>query len=222
MKDFNIQYPPQTGFYSVKVKNGKAWSSKQIARLQISVGQSYHENDKLAATIEWAKHRYGSVIICVNDTLQRYNHVYNDGLTLTEANNYAENAGREWIERNIGIIRSLPNYKIYRWNHWTSKPNFSQEHKLICEKYKRNPFMKELVHKDIETFWSRRNKNENLTADFSAFQSLSVDYLLEEIAAFNLMFHQDDAVDVYPGSTLLPCLLEGKPFARIDFNRNGV
>ena len=45
------QYPPQDGAYAVKVKNGAGWNAFDTARLQISVGQPYHEGDKLAALL---------------------------------------------------------------------------------------------------------------------------------------------------------------------------
>ena len=70
------QYPPQDGAYAVKVKNGAGWNAFDTARLQISVGQPYHEGDKLAATADWVRHRFGRVIVCVNDTLQRFNHAF--------------------------------------------------------------------------------------------------------------------------------------------------
>ncbi len=58
------------------------------------------------------------------------------------------------------------------------------------------------------------------------FKAHAVRYLLEETAAFFLMFARDKAVDIYPGSTLLPCALakgygpdNEVHFTRIDFKR---
>jgi len=173
------QYPPQTGAYAVKVKTGAGWQEFDTARLQLSAGQPYHEAEKLRATFNWVGQRFEKVIICANDTLQRFNHEM-DGLTPSEAFSKAESDGREWIERNISSIRSLPNY-----------------------------------------------------TDFERFADLSKRYLLEETAVFSIMFKTEAAVDIYPGSTLLPCTIfqgqtvDGAPdglgmghFSRIDFKRN--
>jgi len=67
MSDFN--YPPQTGEYKVMVKSGAAWRDYDTARLEISVGQPYHEGAKFEATVDWVKHRFSHSIVSVNDTL---------------------------------------------------------------------------------------------------------------------------------------------------------
>src|SRR5688572_6281343 len=94
------QYPAQTGSYAVKVKNGRGWHAYDVARLPISVGQSYHEGEKFKATLRWLQPRFKKIVICVNDTLQRHNF---SNISDNEAFFKAEAAGREWIERNIQL-----------------------------------------------------------------------------------------------------------------------
>ena len=234
MKDSKFQYPPQIGTYSVKVKSGASWKAYKHARFQISVGQEYHESEKFKATMEWAKHRFDKVIICVNDTLQRYNFICNEGLQDLEAHTKAEAQGREWVERNISTIRSLPNYEIHRWDDWRNHLEFQKEYAYVTNLYEHEALVKDLVMQDVLTFWNRRTqKRGNHTGvSFSEFKNASTNYLIEETAAFFLMFKKDHAVDIYPGSTLLPCVLAHKycfnsdssplgekAFTRIDFAR---
>ncbi len=235
MKNFKKQYPAQTGKYAVKVKYGRGWAAHDTVRLQISVGQNYHEGEKLIATLDWAKYRFKKVIICVNDTLQRYNYLYKDGCDEKTAFELSEAAGREWIERNINIIRRLPNYEIFRWEDWRASSQFQSEYNYVLHLHAQNQYFKNMIQQDVLNFWQRllSKEHEPSNHNFDSFQQVSTSYLLEETAAFFLMFKRDAAIDVYPGSTLLPCLLGqkfcsglGSPalsehsFTRIDFSRN--
>jgi len=233
MKNSKNQFPAQTGTYAVKVKSGNGWRAYSTARFQISVGQEYHEGDKFLATMQWAAHRFDKVVICVNDTLQRYNYMHQFGLSELEAKSRAETAGREWIERNIQAIRALPSCEIYRWDQWLGHTEFCAEHESVLKLYHDAPEVRELIQADVFEFWKRRkDKSANdLYADFARFKKFATAYLLEETAAFFLMFKKENAVDIYPGSTLLPCVLAEKyldlssrnlglcSFTRIDFLR---
>ena len=223
------QYPPQTGAYAVKVKTGAGWQEFDTARLQVSVGQPYHEAEKLRATFNWVGQRFEKVIICANDTLQRFNHEM-DGLTPSEAFSKAESDGREWIERNISSIRSLPNYTIFRWEDWRSRSDYQESFDKANALYDSNDEFRTAINKNVLEFWSRQDRPQK---DFERFADLSKRYLLEETAVFSIMFKTEAAVDIYPGSTLLPCTIfqgqtvDGAPdglgmghFSRIDFKRN--
>ena len=100
--------------------------------------------------------------------------------------------------------------------------------------YKNNREFHEAVVGDIEGRWQRRTRNSATDdgARYAEFKNFSKQYLLEETAIFAMMYDRDRAVDVYPGSSLLPCTLfqgreiEGAPqglergaFTRIDFSR---
>lgn len=215
-----IQYPPQTGNYAVKVKNGAGWQEFDTARLQISVGQPYHEGDKFEATVKWASLRFKKVIVCVNDTLQRFNLIA-EGYSEQEAQRITSDLGREWIERNISLLRSLPNVEIKRWDTWKNDDYEEVKHQ-IDELYRENIEFQVAVDTDITGFTKRNDSKPELCRE----------YLLEETAVFSKMF-RERAVDIYPGSVLLPCRIfqgravKGAPnglsdghFTRIDFKRN--
>ncbi len=221
--------------YILKVKNGAGWRRFDIARLQISVGQPYHEGAKLVATIDWVRSRFKHVIVCVNDTLQRYNLRLEQGLPDQIAATVTRKAGDDWLTRNGDFFKILPSYKIYRWDDWREQPNFAQKLAEIQCLYDTHADMRDLIAKDIALFWSRRAMRLGVDENFrrATYEKLSTAYLLEETAAFFMMFEQHRAADIYPGSALLPCVLNQlygpdagraedagiSAFTRIDFLR---
>ena len=195
MKDFN--YPPQERPYIVKLKNGAAWRGYQTARLQISVGGERHEGEKFAATVDWVKNRFDKAVICVNDTLQRFNYI-DKGMAEKEAFDKSLEAGRLWLERHMDELRTLPRLEIYRWEEWKGE-EFRQAHERVLRLYRESA--------EFQQALAESEKN-----------NLSRDYLLEEVAVFSLMYKRENAVDIYPGT--LPKVMEifeGQHTTRIDF-----
>ncbi len=229
-----LNFPPQTGAYAVKVKNGAGWREFDVARLQISVGQPYHEGDKLAATLDWLRHRFQHVIVCINDTLQSSNLQFEEQLPARHAFTKASDAGADWIARNRSLVAQLPSFELHRWEDWKTSPDFANSMSRTMQMYQTNHEFRDAVQTDIENRWQRRMCNSSSTGskDFAEFKRFSEHYLLEETAVFSLMYARDRAVDVYPGTALLPCTvfqgreIQGAPeglgrgaFTRIDFAR---
>lgn len=233
------QYPPQIGPYIVKVKSGQStdkWQSFNTARIQISVGQEYHEGQKLSAVAEWAKYRFKKVNFCVNDTLQRFNIMFEEHLSEKEAQETSTRLGKEWVIRNMPIINDISQAQIITWEEWKSRPTYPKGFLQIEWLYANNKEFHQAIEKNIEEIWKRREKfrpDIYRPDNYSGFFSLSKKYLLEEIATFSLMYDAEEAIDIYPGTTLYAATLfqgrqvEGAPtglgkghFCRIDFERN--
>jgi len=214
---------------AVKVKTGAGWQSYDVARLQISVGQAYHEGQELKAALRWAKQNFSKTIICVNDTLQRHNLEFS-GLSVEEAFRQSNDAGREWVERNLPLIRTIPEHEIIRWENWRSDSKFLAKLEQVEKLYDSDELIRQAIDNEISNFWHRITKRQSLSAsyDFARFHQHSKAYLVEECAAFQLMFEKQEAADIYPGSTLIPCTLfktgkaetAGKRFTRIIFKEN--
>lgn len=234
MRGSKNEFPAQTGRYAVKVKTGAGWRDFDTVRLQISVGHAYHEGDKLAATLEWCRHRFDHLIVCVNDTLQRFNGQV-EGLDPDEAFAKSKSAGDDWLARHRPNIDGLASVEIHRWEDWRERSDYRLALQQTQWLYAHNAEFRDAINSNIKEFWIRRKRRETLTADFrfAKFAACSRAYLLEETAVFSLMFKQTRAVDVYPGSVLLPCVVfqgrsvPGAPkgldqgaFTRIDFARN--
>ncbi|MBV8604305.1 MAG: hypothetical protein JO224_06420 [Pelomonas sp.] len=85
------------------------------AVLLVSVGQDYHEGDKLAATVELLNRcELAHCTIAVADTLQRHNEPEPDP---ARAQCLAHAAGTHWLRRNDAILGALrPNCEVLRWD----------------------------------------------------------------------------------------------------------
>lgn len=228
------QFPPQTGRYAVKVKNGAGWQQYNQARLQISVGMPYHEDDKFEATVNWVKERFDHVHICVNDTLQRYNYMSAQGIDEQEALALTLKEGEEWVARNTKFIQTLPSCSVYRWEEWRQTDDYRENYIKVQKLYNTNEEFRVAIDANVAEFMERREErgeiNQNNRDRYNFF---SREYLIEETAVFAMMFARNPAVDIYPGTVLLPCVifrnrnLDGAPqglnqgtFTRIDFSRN--
>lgn len=233
------QYPEQSGPYLVKVKSNQstdAWQNFDTARLQISVGQEYHEGDKLRALTNWCRARFNKVVFCVNDSLQHYNLMFEKSLEEDAALSEALSMGDEWLRRNMPVIKGVENVKIVRWDEWKARPAYPKGFLQVEWLYTNNMEFKAEIDRNIDAIWKRRTSLEPHlypAHKFSDFFKLSKRYLLEEMAAFSLMYETETAIDIYPGTTLFaatafkgkevenaPAGLNKGHFCRVDFARN--
>lgn len=236
------QYPPQLGLYNVKYKSEQSthsWQDFDMARLQISVGQEYHNNEKFEALINWCKPRFERVQVCVNDTLQRFNLIFEEGLSETEAYQISKKSGRDWIDNHAQMILDpdIQHIEIKRWDIWKNYSRYNTDLMNVYDLYETNKEFQKAIDDNILDIWKRRTNSDdsNIYSEkrFSRFKNLSKIYLLEEITVFSRMFELDEAIDIYPGTTIFaaivfqgrtlpdsPCGLGKGYFARIDFSKN--
>lgn len=234
------QFPPQTGAYAVKVKSEQStapWQAFTVARAQISIGQDYHEGEKLAALSAWLAPRFESVDICVNDTLQRFSLMFDHDIARDAAFATALHDGDTWLARN-GALFTAPHVNLIRWNRWLEDSRFADTHAKIATLYQSNTEFHHAIDGNIQSLWERRLRlypGRYEPARFLHFAELSRQYLLEEISAFSLMYTDKTAIDVYPGTTIFAALVfqgravDGAPaglgnghFCRVDFSRNKI
>lgn len=199
-KKVNIQYPPQTGPYKVFVKDKGIWRDHDTARLQISVGNPRHTGDKFFALTEWAAARFDKAILIVSDTLQRHNIAIQHGISLDEAHNLSSLGGQRWLKENQAALDNLKPWQkvVTHWDDWMAHPDYAATRQEINDLYARLPVFQGIVAAKAESFCARQG-DENSLAQHRDIQT-STAYLLEEIAAFAVMFKQTRAVDIYPGT----------------------
>lgn len=222
-KNKNNEFPAQNGPLKVMTKNGSKWRAFSACRMQISVGQEKHEGLKFSALLEWCSIRFDSVTICVNDTLQRFNllreYPYREDIAVIRS----RQDGDSWIDRNVPPGTEVG---IVRWDHWRSHIKFSDMLRKVYDLYENDYVFRSAIKLETEAFAKR---NKVMVTD--KLNKLCSDFLLEETAVFSLMISDFEAVDIYPGTTLLPMRLiqDGKifgielknksHFTRVDFHR---
>ncbi len=137
--------------------------------------------------------------------------------------------------RHAEQIKQLPNVEVRRWDDWRNRNDYPEQLQKIYQLYQNDEKVHRMVRDNIEEFWERLcQRDPDIDPKrFEDFALHSGNYLLEEIAVFFLMFKEDKAVDIYPGSILIPCVLAQeycdhaapdylgqRAFTRIDFSVN--
>lgn len=196
--------------YKVKILGPNATHSHPVGRLDISVGQPYHEGEKLAAAMRWAHNRFGHVIVSVADTLQRFN-LMADGVEQGVAWQKSYDAGTEWIVRNAGVLNGCT---VIRWDERVRHPLFQQFMMRTLDLIRDDVDLMRQMHAAANQYADRRGLHH---------AAPRMGYLIEEMAVFDMLFRLEPAADVYPGSILPfwshPAYGDRAAFTRIDFVR---
>jgi len=195
-----LQFPPQSGSYAIRVKEGDPWHTYDTLRLEISVGQDYHEGEKFSCTIDWAKARFKNIVILCNDTLQRYNFSLNSQHDPQYFRKQTEQDGLNWLKRNK---QSLAGIKVVHWDHWLDHPDFAYAIESARDTYRENNHFRSAVDQSISSVYERRLKRNLIKSrQKERFYQLSLDYLMEETACLALAYQSHPGISAYPGSFL--------------------
>lgn len=193
------QYKPQTGLYRIKPRDNFRKYGTQKCLIGISVGQEYHEGDKLQSMIDWAKERYDNVEILLADTLQKHNFIFLDGINEDMALEKSLKNGDEWIKRNN---RALGNLKINRWDELYKEARNEGLIVSVHDTYKKNDEFADEIDNTIRKFFERNSLNRKdlyNKKSFELFYETSKDYLLEETAVDSYINLFIKAPVIYPG-----------------------
>ncbi|MEV0318077.1 tRNA-dependent cyclodipeptide synthase [Streptomyces sp. NPDC050658] len=171
--------------------------SGRRAILLISVGQRYHEGDKLRATVELLNRTgFGQVTIAVADTLQRTNYLASDP---ADARRRALREGDEWLERNGKILGrlSVPN-DVLRWDDALLDPDYPRFLRRIRDTYRDDPGYRRAVDSTIGKFIDRMISRDPRVDIRKAFDGC-LSYLIEECPIIQPMWaYQGYDHVVYP------------------------
>lgn len=171
--------------------------------LPISVGQAYHESDKLLAVIKLLNKKFTKCFIVVCDTLQRH--------TLSIKNRYLNNAklydlalknGNDWLKRNSKSLQKFTiNYEITKWDYWLDDLEYNiQIEKIENEYNKKNDFYI-AVQNTCEEFLKRYEKHNDVKNPDKYFIKMkSIAYLKEECAIMLIWKKMNCNFIVYPAS----------------------
>lgn len=188
--------------------NHKKIYPKSRAVLLISVGQGYHEGEKLEAAINLINRtKFKECFIALGDAIQRHNIlVERPDMTPEEAHKVANILGDEWLERNKPIYSKLQvPYKIFRWDHWLTTEEYLTSRKTIDHLYKTNELVRENFLQSADKFLHRYEKRIPKTQkiDLQKVLDISIDYLQEECTIIMSMWIKEgyDFI-IYPSNML--------------------
>lgn len=188
--------------YKIRVVKNELGDFENV-RLQISVGQPYHEGSKFYATALWASQNFKSISVNLCDTLQRHNLMYH-GYTPFAAFDKSLTLGKEWLDRNGNALRLISGLKITHWEDWKTRAEWPSALDKTRYLYERDPVFFDLVEKSASLFWDRRLGKEGYPENRKgAFYVASRDYILEEIAV-SMVMSAPNIAEIYPGTFPLP------------------
>lgn len=161
----------------------KEFNVSEVALL-ISVGQPYHENEALWATMNFVNKSFKKCHVMVNDSLQRHTIMLNEcgNITLEEAYKKSMQNGRKWIKINSQFldILTIP-HEIHYWNSWLNRDDYIIHKNKVDGLYSNDPEFKKNMDISIQEFIGRnQNKAEKIGLDKA--YDLCLEYLLEECA----------------------------------------
>lgn len=182
--------------YKIRARGLQNCPDTSVCRMEISVGQPYHEGEKLATALQWAE-RFGQVHLLMGDSPQRFNLMYELGLTESQAEQMARQRGDEWLARNAATLARHLRFKISRWNDWKHSADYVTTRWQVGRLYRDHQQFQEAIDTATRETFTRRGYT-----DWDRFADLSRQYLLEESAVFAVAYKALGGFSAYPGSFL--------------------
>ncbi|MEU5438526.1 tRNA-dependent cyclodipeptide synthase [Streptomyces sp. NPDC020719] len=167
------------------------------AVLLVSVGQRYHEGDKLRATVELVNRSgFAHLTIAVADTLQRTNYL---GISPEDAYAKALREGDEWLERNDKTLGQLSvPHEVLRWDEALEDPDYAGFRQRVEHAYENDPRYRQAVDATIGKFVDRLTLRDPGADTELAFRRCR-EYLIEECPIIMPMWaHQGYDHIIYP------------------------
>lgn len=212
--------------YKIRARSKWDWRSFDTVRMEISVGQSYHEGEKLKSAMDWARANFKNIYLIVADTSQRFNIMFRTGYSETNAEKIAYGAGTQWLERNATCLDGA---MITRWDEWRHKPECIINRATVSRLYSEDPVFRATITEAMDEF----SKRHHITGvDMRRYLALTEQYLLEETAVFATAFKELGGISAYPGTFLetweaciesnnphIPAGLKNAHWARLTFDK---
>lgn len=169
--------------------------------LTISVGQEVHEGEKFAATVDLINESFGSCILLIDDSLQRYSMALNSRENSETFYPLAIQEGDEWLQRNKKYYERLTNLKqIIRWDFWLHHPVYIEQELKIKTLFSSESSYASSFQKTNNNFLTRyiQRLSDKSNFDMVRAQALCFNYLLEECTALCLWTELECHFEVYP------------------------
>lgn len=182
--------------YKIRARGKVNWRLFDTVRLEISVGKSYHEGAKLAATLEWARNNFDRQVIILGDAPQRFNIMFEGNFSESEAYRMALVKGDVWLQKYAHLLTGID---VTRWDEWKNANSYNEIHRAVIKLYDTDLKFRNALQEAIRDVWDRKYYSYQHKARFFDF---SEQYLLEETAVFAVAYETLGGVSAYPGDFL--------------------
>lgn len=170
--------------------------------LLISVGQLYHENEKMLATFELIGRKFKHYTIMLADTLQRHNIKASMDITEEEAYQISKNNGDKWIEKYEVKANKYKNYLgIQRWDTYLNHPSFEIKKQIIEKAIQGdNSKLKTAIQYSVDEYILRGERANLPKRQITFLRQNCESYLIEECSIMLLLAEENFNFDIYPTS----------------------
>ena len=208
--------------YKIKIVDSfPKLSSKELklykqAYLGISLKNSIFWEEGFEQILAWASANFDSCLIVVADYLHRHNEQILHGTSEEQSIKTALELGAKYTEQLLPKLAKFPNqkFKIVHRKDLLNQEKYQKSADYLNEFYLKNTKFKDSIDKSATHFISRQQeRGVKFEVTESEGIDLSIKYLLEEMAVFDILVAQNWQVEIYPG-TQLPVL---KEIAKGDF-----
>lgn len=142
----------------------------------------------------------GSFKIVIGDYLDRYNEIIFNNCTEEEAIKVSLAKGDVLIKKiKKGLkMLNINNYSIVRTQDFHKQQDFPKLLSKYLKIYEHNILFKNIIDKTVEQFFGRMQFDNNSIYNFQ----LGVNYLIEELAIFEMLINNGNYINIYPGKHL--------------------
>ena len=171
----------------------------------ISLENPLFEGETLPAMLGWATSRFEQCLVIIGDYLNRFNEQIINGCDANKAGEFAIIQGDSFISKTKEIFGQLPAGKVQltRWKEHLQGEGFSRSKNILDEIFESNEEFRASVEYDAVSFVKRQQKhNRSLSLGIEEAIRLSCEYILEEVAVFNVLSERGWNVELYPGPEL--------------------
>jgi tRNA-dependent cyclodipeptide synthase len=171
----------------------------------ISLTNPIFERCNLEALLRWANDKFEQCLVVLGDDLCRFNQTIRFGTEPEEALQAAHRIGDVFIERTADLFAQFDPKKMQfvRWSENLRDDLYLSSKSAIDKLFSSDAEFKEMVKVDALSFVDRlKKRSKDIAVDDSEAIDLCCEYLLEEIAVFNMLSEKGWRVELYPGSEL--------------------
>lgn len=200
---------------SPKLSKQELSQYKQVY-LGISLKNTIFWEEGFEQILAWAADNFESCLIVVADYLHRHNEEILHRKGEQESIKSALDLGKKYVEQLLPKLAKYPNkkFKIVHWQELVEQNAYQKSATILAELYLKNKKFKQSIDNSATHFILRQEEQDVILAvSQKEAIGLSVKYLLEEMAVFDMLVAQNWQVEIYPG-TQLPIL---KQISKGDF-----
>lgn len=173
--------------------------------LGISLSNPFFQGKHLPKVLKWIDNNFDECNIIIADHLHRFNEYIFNNKTDEDASKECVEMGKQIHENLKELIKQIQGtkFKIYHWLDYFKTQEFKEHLEKIILYFKSNPDFKNSVVNSSNQFIDKQLKRGyriHVTREEAIKKSS--EYILEEMAVFDILIQKDYLVQVYPGSQL--------------------